>query len=93
MVPWMESSMVPGPEQPDLAESGVDAWQSVTSSPEMVEGFAGDKPTLILIGHSCSPGHGGSTYSPSPHVAGRAAGLRLVAATILRVETLARLEL
>jgi hypothetical protein len=60
--------MVPGPEQPDLAESGVDAWPSGTSNPDMVEG--GDN-----------------------RVAGRAAGLRLVPPTILRVETLARLEL
>jgi hypothetical protein len=87
----MESSMVPGPEPPDLAESGVDAWQPVTSSPETVEGFAGDNPTLILLGHSCSPGQGAGMNSPSPHVAGRASGLRLVA--LLRVETLARSEL
>jgi hypothetical protein len=57
----------------------------------MVEG--GDKPTLILIGHSCSPGQHAGMYSSSPRVAGRAAGRRLVAPTILRVETLARLEL
>jgi hypothetical protein len=94
MVPLdMESSMVPGPKPPDLAESGVDACQSLTSSPETAEGFAGDKPTLILIGHSCSPGQGAGMDSPSPHIAGRAAGRRLVAPTILRVETLARSEL
>ena len=84
--------MVPGPKPPDLAESGVDAWQSLTSSPETVEGFA-DKPTLILLGHSCSPGQGVGMNGPSPHVGGRATGRRLVAPTILRVETLARSEL